>query len=113
MSQEQERYLIIFNFGSFIYMFFIIGIAVGFLIGVIDGVWNIAQACTLSSVGWALSGLVTTPFGFGLTTAFIGILGFFPYRWLCKRGWGWPTKGVFESHRVSWRLFHLSQAAMA
>jgi len=95
MAQEKERYLIIFNFGSFVYMFFIIGMSTDVLVAVLDAATRLVERPSLGSVGWALYGFITMPFGFGLMLAVFGAVGFLPYRWLCKRGWGWPTKGVF------------------
>ncbi len=93
--QEKERYLIIFNFGSFVYMFFIIGFSAGLVAASIDGVINLFTHPTLSATEITLLNLVSMPFGFGFMLAFFGAFGFLPYRWLCKRGWGWPTKGIF------------------
>ncbi len=94
-SPQKERYLIVFDFGSFVYMFLIIGMSTGLVVAIIDGVWRLIEEPSLSGLGWVMISLLTAPFGFGLSLAMIAAIGFLPYRWLCKRGWGWPTKGVF------------------
>lgn len=95
MNQPKERYLVLYSFGSFVYLFLIIGVSTGFVFGAISAVFTLADGITIDSVMSAFQSMLLGPFFTALSFAFNAAIGYFPYRWLCKRGWGWPTKGVF------------------
>ena len=95
MNQQKERYLVLFSFGSFLYLFLIIGVSTGLVFGAISVAFTLSDGITTYSLMSAIKSMLFLPFFTALSFAFNAAIGFFPYRWLCKRGWGWPTKGVF------------------
>lgn len=95
MNQPQERYLVLYSFGSFVYLFLIIGVSTGVVFGAIGAVFSLTDGICTTSVMSAIQSLVTTPLFTGISFAISAAIAYWPYKWLCKRGWGWPTKGVF------------------
>lgn len=96
MTQQQERYSISFSFGSFVYLFVVIGAATGFTFGSLLAIWAIfSPGVTLSLAVSMIANILFASLISSLYFAVSAAIGFLPYRWLCKRGWGWPTKGIF------------------
>lgn len=95
-TQQQERYQITFAFGSFVYMFVVIGASAGFSIGILLTIAGIfLEGFSYAWAASAAQNLLLMPFMSSLYLAFVAAIGFVPYRWLCRRGWGWPTKGIY------------------
>ena len=87
-----ERYSVVFGFGSFCYMFFIIGFVAGLVAGILAGAWTLLAGQPGEQAALYLTAL---PMGVGAVSASIGLIGFYPYQLLCRRGLGWPIMGLF------------------
>ena len=77
------------------YLFLIIGVSTGFVIGAISAGFTLVDGITIDTLMSAFQSMLLGPFFTSLSFAFNAAIGYFPYTWLCKHGWGWPTKGVF------------------
>jgi len=94
--KQQERYHITFAFGSFVYLFVVIGAATGFTFGILLAIWSIFSfGFSLALAGSVIANIFVSSFMTSLYFAVSAAIGFLPYRWLCDRGWGWPVKGIF------------------